>query len=126
MPNARIFRYRLLRSTPSASAVRDMLPCCAARTRKMYCCSNRSRAVWSGSTSPSASAATCSLTTSRFRNATSLPPITSPATMIMSRSITFRSSRTLPGHAYRCSSATAAGLSRFGLRPYSRAKPAMK
>ena len=30
MPNAFIFRYRLLRSTPSTSAVRDMLPCCSA------------------------------------------------------------------------------------------------
>ena len=27
MPNARIFLYRLLRSTPSTSAVREMLPC---------------------------------------------------------------------------------------------------
>ena len=35
MPNARIFRYRLLRSTPSTSAVRDMLPCCAASARRM-------------------------------------------------------------------------------------------
>ena len=51
-PNARIFRYRLLRSTPSASAVRDMLPCCAASTRRMYCCSNRSRAACRGSRSP--------------------------------------------------------------------------
>ena len=29
MPNARILRYRLLRSTPNISAVRDMFPCCA-------------------------------------------------------------------------------------------------
>ena len=35
MPNARIFRYRLLRSTPSASAVREMLPCWAASARRM-------------------------------------------------------------------------------------------
>ena len=35
IPNARIFRYRLLRSTPSTSAVREMLPCCAASARRM-------------------------------------------------------------------------------------------
>ena len=35
IPNARILRYRLLRSTPSASAVREMLPCCAASARRM-------------------------------------------------------------------------------------------
>ena len=35
MPNALILRYRLLRSTPSASAVREMLPCCAASARRM-------------------------------------------------------------------------------------------
>ena len=98
MPNARIFRYRLLRSTPSASAVRDMLPCCAASTRRMYCCSKRSRAVWSGSTSPPVAAGTWGVTTSRLRNATSLSPMVSPGTMIIRRSITFRSSRTFPGH----------------------------
>src|SRR5262245_48252898 len=35
MPNARIFRYRLLRSMPSASAVLEILPCCAASARRM-------------------------------------------------------------------------------------------
>ena len=35
MPNARILRYRLLRSTPSSSAVRDMLPSWAASVRRM-------------------------------------------------------------------------------------------
>ena len=35
MPKARILRYRLLRSTPSTSAVREMLPCCAASVRRM-------------------------------------------------------------------------------------------
>ncbi len=35
IPNARILRYKLLRSTPRASAVRDMLPPCAARVRRM-------------------------------------------------------------------------------------------
>ena len=36
IPNDRIFRYKLLRSTPSTSAVREMLPCCAANARRMY------------------------------------------------------------------------------------------
>ena len=35
IPNARILRYKLLRSTPRASAVRDMLPPCAASVRRM-------------------------------------------------------------------------------------------
>ena len=35
MPNARIFRYRLLRSTSRTSAVREMLPCCSASVRRM-------------------------------------------------------------------------------------------
>ena len=35
IPNARIFRYRLLRSTSSTSAVREMLPCCSASVRRM-------------------------------------------------------------------------------------------
>ena len=35
IPNARIFLYKLLRSIPSASAVREMLPCCAASARRM-------------------------------------------------------------------------------------------
>ena len=35
IPNPRIFRYRLLRSMPSASAVLEMLPCWAERARRM-------------------------------------------------------------------------------------------
>ena len=35
MPKLRIFRYRLLRSMPSTSAVREMFPCCAASARRM-------------------------------------------------------------------------------------------
>ncbi len=35
IPKARILRYRLLRSTPRISAVREMLPCCAASARRM-------------------------------------------------------------------------------------------
>jgi hypothetical protein len=44
MPNARIFLYRLLRSTPRTSAVRDMLPCWLVSARRIYCFSNSSRA----------------------------------------------------------------------------------
>ena len=35
MPNPRILRYRLLRSMPSRSAVREMLPCWTASARRM-------------------------------------------------------------------------------------------
>ncbi len=44
MPKPRILRYRLLRSTPRTSAVRDMFPCCSASVRRMRSRSNRSRA----------------------------------------------------------------------------------
>ncbi len=47
------------------------------------------------------------------------PPIVSPGTMMISRSMTFRSSRTLPGHGYACRAATALASSVFGRRPYS-------
>ncbi len=46
--------------------------------------------------------------------------------MIISRSITFRSSRTLPGQRYVRSRVAAPGSSRFGRRPYSRANSTMK
>jgi hypothetical protein len=45
--------------------------------------------------------------------------------MIISRSTTLRSSRTLPGHGY-CWSGIASGSNVFGRRPYSRASMAMK
>ena len=50
----------------------------------------------------------------------------SPPTMMIRRSITLRSSRTLPGQPYCCSRAAASGASRFGRRPYSAASSAMK
>ena len=97
MPNARIFRYRLLRSTPSASAVRDMLPCCAASVAQDVVALEaiarlvqRQRRRAGGVAADGAGAAGRG-TPGRAA------AMVSPGTMIISRSITLRSSRTLPG-----------------------------
>ena len=99
MPNPRILRYRLLRSTPRRSAVFDMLPFCERqrpqdvgllelvagqvqrRDRFELCVASAP----ARSMAPEPSARTSSAVTR------------SPGTMIISRSTRLRSSRTLPG-----------------------------
>ena len=97
MPNALIFRYRLLRSTPSTSAVRDMLPCCSASVRRIRSRSNRSRASCSVRRSAASARAPARAPALLVQEAQIVDRDESPGTMIISRSITLRSSRTLPG-----------------------------
>ena len=90
--------YRLLRSTPSTSAVRDMLPCCAASARRMYCFSNSSRASCSGAIAAARLAGGGVVLDAMLQETEIARRHASPGTMIISRSTRLRSSRTLPGH----------------------------
>ena len=110
-----------------ARAPRRCARCCPAARRARAGCTRartRCRASWSGSVARGAR-----------RRAPRRPPgrgagrgtrgraaaIVSPGTMIIRRSMTLRSSRTLPGHAYACSALVAARSSVLARRPYSRA-----
>ena len=91
----------------------------------MYARSQASRASNSGLTSRT-SAVSARFRRRRIVNGRSSGRITSPGTMIMSRSITLRSSRTFPGHAWCASDASASGDSVLRRRPYSRANSLTK
>ena len=72
MPSARIFRYRLLRSTPSTSAVREMLPCCGAERAQDVVALEPRRAPRAAAESPLGSAAGRAARTAPPRNARSV------------------------------------------------------
>src|SRR5579871_2412053 len=79
-----------------------MLPCCSESVRRMSSRSKRSRASCRVSFPAADNSTLAGAPLTRSRNDRSAIEIESPGTMIIRRSMTFRSSRTLPGHAYRC------------------------
>src|SRR5581483_10231238 len=120
-PSARSLRCRAERSMPTNSAVREMLPPKRLIWASRYSRSKISRASRSGSDMRcSAPPLTGSGTLEPISSGSMLAVMTasgSPPERIISRSMLFLSSRTLPGQSCACSTATASSPMRRGASP---------
>src|SRR5581483_8157517 len=120
-PSARSLRCSAERSMPTNSAVREMLPPNRLIWASRYSRSKISRASRRGSDMRcSAPPLTGSGTLEPISSGSMLAVMTasgSPPDRIISRSMLFRSSRTLPGQSWACSTAMASSPMRLGASP---------